>query len=240
MNLQTSIVPAVENCESIPNSYDIKLLGPHSPYGPDNSFSKVFNKDSKFYYRIEQSNKNALVQYEVGIGYLEDNILKRFRPLYHGTPTDPAYPSSNGPQFFAVNTDDQLIVSSYIPQMFNEALCDPHTIVTSIAPFVPHPVALSENSFLGRLDDNVQSIPFSALFDSKELVNLILNTIVTYANQLSLNASKLDAKRISTESLQLNITNKPLAKKGALSFDGENLKYYDGEKYRVLQWRFED
>jgi len=240
MNLQTSTVPAVENCESIPNSYDIRLLGPYSMYGPDNTFSQVFSKDSKFYYRLEQINGKTLVQYEVGIGYLEGNILKRFRPLYHGTESDPAYPSSNGPQFFAVNKGDELILSSYIPKMFNEALCDPHTIVTSIAPFVPHPVALSENSFLGRLDDNVQSIPFSSIFNSQELINLILQTIVTYANQLSLNTSKLDAKRISTDSLQLNTTDKPLAKKGTMSFDGENIKYYDGEKYRVLQWRFED
>jgi len=234
MNLQTSIVPAVEICESIPNSYDIKLLGPYLPHSPDHCFSKVFNKDSKFYYRIEQSKGTSLIQYEVGIGYLEGDILKRFRPLYHGTPTDPAYPSTNGPQFFSVAQDDDLIVSSYIPTAFHEALCDPHTIVTSIAPFVPHPVSLAENSFLGRLGDNVQSIPFSSLFTSQELINLITQTIISYVSTL------LTTKSVSTDNLQLNVVKKPTKTKNTLSFDGENLKFYDGKKYRVLQWRFED
>ena len=234
MNLQTSTVPAVENCESISNSYDIRLLGPHSPYGPDNTFSKVFSKDAKFYYRIDQLHRNSIVKYEVGLGYLENDLLKRFRPLYHGVQADQPAPSANGPQYFVPNEGEQLVISSYIPRMFHEALCDPHTIVTSIAPFVPHPVALSENSFLGRLDDNVQSIPFSSIFNSKELIDLITQTIISYISTL------LSTKSVSTDNLQFNVAKKPPKTTGTLSFDGENLKYYDGKKYRVLQWRFED
>jgi hypothetical protein len=234
MNLQTSTVPAVENCESLSNSYDIKLLGPHSPYGPDNTFSQVFSSDSKFYYRIDQLYKNSIVKYEVGIGYLEGNILKRFRPLYHGLKADQPAPSANGPQYFVPNEGEQLVASSYLPRAFHEALCDAHTVVASVAPFVPHPVSLAENSFLGRLNDNVESIPFSSLFTSKELIDLITRTIISYISTL------LTTKSVCTDNLQLNVVKKPPKTKGTLSFDGENLKYYDGKKYRVLQWRFED
>ncbi len=241
MNLKTSQTLAIENFKQLPNSYDIELLGSPSPYSNSiSSFIAVFGKNVKFFYKASTNKNNLIVNYEIGLAYLEGNILKRFKPLYHGTSGADIFASNNGPQFFTANEDEYLVVTSHNPTHFNELLCDANSVITSVAPHVSHPVSLAENSFLGRLDDNVQSIPFSALFDSKELINLILQTIVTYANQLSLNASKLDAKRISTESLQLNITDKPLAKKGALSFDGENLKYYDGEKYRVLQWRFED
>jgi hypothetical protein len=113
-------------------------------------------------------------------------------------------------------------------------LCDANSVITSVAPQVSHPVALSENSFLGRLDDNVQSIPFSSIFNSKELIDLITQTIISYISTL------LSTKSVSTDNLQFNVAKKPPKTKGTLSFDGENLKYYDGKKYRVLQWRFED
>lgn len=241
MNLQTSTTPAVENCEPVVESYDLKLLGPHHPFGPDNCFCKVFNKDSKFYYRVEQIKNNIVIKYEVGLGYIEDNVLKRFRPLYHGNNlSDIPSPSSNGPQFFLKNPDEHLIVSSHIPRLFGEAFCDANTVVSSVAPFVPHPVTILENSCLGRLDDNVQSIPFSSLFSSKEFIEMVLQAIISYASQLSLNTSKLDAKRISTDSLQLNKTKKPLMKQGSMVFDGENIKFYDGENWKVLQWRIEN
>jgi hypothetical protein len=237
MNLKTSNQLAIESFESIINCYDLKLLGSPHPYSNENnSFSNIFGNNVKFFYKAVKIKNNAIVKYEVGLGYLEDNILKRFNPLYHGLSEGPL-PSSNGPQYFVAETGESLVVTSHVPTNFNELLCDPNCVIASVAPHISHPVHIPNNSFLGRLDDNVQSIPFSELFNHPELISAILDVITTYSKQLSLRTSKLDAKRLCTDSLQLNSNDKILDKKGTLGFDGKDLKFYDGEVWRILEWR---
>ena len=237
MNLKTSNQLAIENFEPIVNSYDLKLLGSPSPYSNDtNSFYSIFGDSAKFFYRVAKLKNSIVSKYEVGLGYLEDNILKRSKPLYHGLSGEPL-PSTNGPQYFIADKDETLIVTSHIPANLNELLCDANSVVTSIAPHISHPLHIPNQSFLGRLDDNVQSIPFSDLFSHPELIAAILQVITTYSKQLSLRTSKLDAKRVCTDCLQLNTSDKPLDKKNSLIFDGENLKFYDGEKWMIIQWK---
>jgi hypothetical protein len=237
MNLKTSNQLAIENFEPIVNSYDLKLLGSPNLYSNENnSFASVFGNDVKFFYKAVVVKNNAIVKYEVGLGYLENNILKRFNPLYHGLLEGPL-PSSNGPQYFFADKDESLVVTSHVPTNFNELLCDPNCVITSVAPHISHPVHIPNHSLLGRLDDNVQSIPFSELFSNPELIAAILQVITTYSKQLSLRTSKLDAKRLCTDSLQLNSNDKILDKKGTLGFDGKDLKFYDGEAWRILEWR---
>lgn len=235
MNLKTSPTLAIENFKQLSDSYDLELLGCPSPYDNSiSSFEVVFGKNVKFFYKAVTSQNNLIVNYEIGLAYLEGNTLKRFKPLYHGTSGADIFASNNGPQFFAANDGQTLVVTSHNPLHLNELLCDANSVITSVAPHVSHPVSLSENSFLGRLDDNVQSIPFSTLFTNQELINLITQTIISYVSTL------LTTRSVSTDNLQLNVVKKSPKTKGTLSFDGENLKYYDGKKYRVLQWRFED
>jgi hypothetical protein len=237
MNLKTSNQLAIENFESIVNSYDLKLLGSPSPYSNDiNSFFSIFGDNVKFFYRVAKLKNNSVCKYEVGLGYLENNILKRFKPLYHGLSSEPM-PSTNGPQYFVAEQGETLIVTSHLPANLNELLCDSNSVVTSIAPHISHPLHIPNQSFLGRLDDNVQSIPFSELFSHPELIAAILQVITTYSKQLSLRTSKLDAKRLCTDSLQLNSNDKILDKKGTLGFDGKDLKFYDGEVWKILEWR---
>jgi hypothetical protein len=237
MNLKTSPQLAIEKFDSIVNSYDLKLLGcPDNYQYSKNSFSSVFGENVKFFYKAILLKKDSILKYEIGLAVLENGILKRIRPLYHGINTDVSI-SYNGPQYFVAQNDESLIVTSHFPSNHNELLCEDNSVITSIAPHISHPVHLPNHSFLGRLDDNVQSIPFSELFNHPELIAAILEVITTYSKQLSLRTSKLDAKRLCTDSLQLNANSNPIDKKGSLSFDGKNLKFFDGTVWKILEWR---
>lgn len=237
MNLKTSPQLAIENFDSIANSYDLKLLGcPDNYQNSVNSFLSVFGENVKFFYKAIKLNKGSITKYEVGLAILENGYLKRIRPLYHGIGTDVSV-SFNGPHYFVAQENETLVITSHFPSNHNELLCDDNSIITSIAPHVPHPVHIPNNSFLGRLDDNVQSIPFSELFSHPELIASILEVITTYSKQLSLRTSKLDAKRLCTDSLQLNINTNPIDKKGSLSFDGKDLKFFDGDVWKILELR---
>lgn len=206
----------------------------------NHSFLNIFGTDSKFLYIVEKISNNNVVQYERGIGHLAfidgNTFLKRIQPLSHGTSANDQIPCYNGPTDFFCKDGEYLIVSNSHPQSYIELFSDPHSILTCSDSFTPQPVVMSENSILARISNSIQSIPFSGEY----FISLIIDCLTKYTKQIILKTSKLDLKRLCCDSLQLNINNKPLDRVGTINFDGKNLKYYDGEKWRTLIWKVED
>lgn len=254
MNLKTSKASAIELAASNHNNIDLELKGLkalsefnksislslNSNLDVDTSFETIFGYDCSFFYNIEQIKNDKVIVSEYGIGHIEsiDNkiFLKRHLPIYlnsHNKITQ----CSNGPYHFKCDSPDYLVAHSVLPSSYLELLANSNCVIASSEPFCPNPISIDNFSFLGRLNDNVQSIPFSELFSNPELITAILEVITTYSKQLSLKTSKLESKRLCTDCLQLNTSDKPLEKKNSLIFDGENLKFYDGEKWKIIQWR---
>ncbi len=255
MNLKTSKSSAIELAVSNHNNNDLELKGLkalsefnksislslNSTIDIDTSFQTIFGHDCSFFYNIEQiGNNNKVIISEYGIGHIEslDNktILKRHLPIYLNS-NNKITQCNNGPYHFKCDSPEYLVAHSVLPSSYLELLANSNCVIASSEPFCPNPVAIDNFSFLGRLNNNVQSIPFSELFSNPELIAAILQVITTYSKQLSLRTSKLDAKRLCTDSLQLNSNDKILDKKGTLGFDGKDLKFYDGEVWRILEWR---
>jgi len=248
MNLKTSKVPAIELGISNLSNSDLELKGTEAlrqynssliPPESDISFKNLFGFDCNFFYKVDLITNNKVTKSEYGIGHLissgDSVILKRELPMYLYS-NDRVVPCHNGPHHFITEGNDYLTIYSTTPSSYIELLANSNCVIASSEPFSPSPIPVENNSLLGRLDDNVQSIPFSSLFSHPELIAAILEVITTYSKQLSLRTSKLDAKKISTDSLQLNTNDKLMDKKGTLGFDGKNLKFYDGEVWRVLEW----
>ena len=134
----------------------------------EHSFVAVYGIDQHFYYKIERISNGVPCVYEVGVGTVTQSegniILERTHPiLYKYKDEEPRLLLNQTPPPFFKDKDDIIIVSSYIPSSLAEALPSAHTIVTSSAPHCPQPVEIQENSLLGRLDGDVESLSIEKL-----------------------------------------------------------------------------
>ena len=253
MNLKTSKIAAIELAVSNYYNLDLELCGIRAlskfnktislsldTSDTEHSFENIFGYNCNFFYNVEKIKDNKVIYSEYGIASIEkidDKVfLKRNRPIYLNS-NNKITQCHNGPHHFQCEDSEYLAAYSVVPSSYIELLANSNCVIGSSAPFCPSPIPIHSNSFLGRIDDNVQSIPFSELFSHPELITAILEVITTYSKQLSLKTSKLESKRLCTDCLQLNTSDKPLEKKNSLIFDGENLKFYDGEKWKIIQWR---
>lgn len=240
MNLKTTNQVAIENALQNPKGKNLRLLGPVN----DQSFFDVFGLDSKFFYLAEKIENNNVVLRERGIGRLvvsEDGYeLERYQPLgFYVSGDANAHPCVNGP----IDFNGQVTVSSSYPFSLLESLCEDHCVVTCDKQFLPKPVQLSQYSFLGRLDNGVDSLPFESLCESSEFKEALVSAVTGYTKQLAFSASKINTKTkkgvIASSIFQLNPTSNPPAKKGTFIYDENDdcLKYYDGESWRLLMWK---
>jgi len=253
MNLKTSKIVAIELAVSNYYNLDLELCGIRAlskfnktvslsldTSDTEHSFENIFGYNCNFFYNVEKIKDDKVICSEYGIASIEkidDKVfLNRNRPIYLNA-NNKITQCHNGPHHFQCEDSEYLAAYSVVPSSYIELLANPNCVIGSSAPFCPSPIPIDSNSFLGRIDDNVQSIPFNQLFSHPELISAILEVITTYSKQLSLKTSKLDAKRLCTDSIQLNSNDKILDKKGTLGFDGKDLKFYDGEVWRILEWR---
>ena len=251
MNLKTSPITAIESAKPALDN-DLELLGidklalvNHSLHCAikngnvccDHTFSNIFGLDVSFFYVIELVKNNKVIQYERGIGHLlfinDHYILKRKLPIVAGSDASNIAICYNGGVPFSPKDDEHLIVYSTLPLSYAECLAQPNSIISSIAPFCPCPIAINNNCLVGRLDDdNLSSIPIS----QPSFINKIIDGICDFSKQISLKTSKLDAKRLATQVLQFSPVNNPSAKEGSVIYDknDKKLKFYNGKEWKSL------
>ncbi|NDD83983.1 hypothetical protein EBZ38_06860 [bacterium] len=252
MRLKTSPTFVIECGYGLENSTDICLTGtelacsyfPELRNGPcsnNNSFYRVFGFDCKFYYKLEKYSKGKLLDTEIGIGHIEQSgdliFLKRDRPIIYKHDDGPICPVTMPVHAFSCfNDNEYVIVQSHQPYSIPELLIDPFSIIVSTSNNPASTVQLNENSILGRLEEDVQSISLSNIKD------YTIKSICDYTKQLILLCSQLDIKKLKTKILQL-VPQKPTqAKKGSIIYNEEHdtIQYFDGSRWRTLLWRFED
>lgn len=135
-----------------------------------NTFVKVFGLDTKFYYKISHRKNFEYCSCEIGLGHLEkikDKIyLKRISTILaiEGNETRNTYGSAHTFSCLC-EKDGMLLISNYNPTDFLQLLPDKNCIISSINEFVATPIYVEENSIVGRLEDNVASIPITNLFN---------------------------------------------------------------------------
>lgn len=251
--ITTSPVTAIEALSKTLENEDLELVGQDSLvnvskslasavkaglFGEQHLFSKVFGYDTSFYYIIECINKEKVTSYERGIGYVyqKDNriFLKRQVPIVNGKNANEVIPSTLcGALEFSCHENDAIIIYSTLPHTFIESLPNDNSVLaTTQKAFIPQPVKVQENSILGRLDNNLQSISL----DDENFVEKIINCISKFAKQIKLKASKLSLKRVESEIVDMIPTSNIKARKGSMYYDesDDTIKVYNGQSWKTV------
>jgi len=138
-----------------------------------------------------------------------------------------------------------MMVNSMVPPTYQLALAAPHCVIASVAPFVPTPIPLEENTLLGRKDNRVQSI------DKDELLEIlttdaIIDAVTKNNHQMALSSRRVNLTRknsvVSAPIIRpyapYKNNEKPKTQKGAIIYNESTdcLEYYTGSEWRVLAW----
>lgn len=252
MNLKTSISTAIElgkHCSD--NTIELLGIEPlkqvnkplyyavcNGDINCNNTFKSTFGPDVLFFYSIEQTKDNIVTKFERGIGYYfeKDNIqyIKRHIPIAMGNNSQDSTICTGSCAHFDCSDCEHLVVYSTVPTSYAECLIHANSIITSVSPFRPHSFVLENNSVVGRLDGNVQSLSL----ENKGFIESLISSISKFTKQIVLKASKLDIKKLACYTLHLNKTSKSSSKAGDIIYDeaDDNLKYYDGTNWRILSW----
>jgi hypothetical protein len=200
-------------------------------------FSKNFDENDSFFYYIEAIKNERIVYYERGVGsiYLKDGrtFLNRHSPFAHGENANRLVPVKDGIGFpFNYYDDTKLVLYSTMPHSFFECLILDHSIIGCSDPCRPQPIQLKENSFLSRLDGDIESVDF----EDDRLVDKITKIIAKFTKQLKLKTSKLTLKRIEPETIDMVPTSNVKAKRGSLYYDEQDdtLKIYNGQSWKTI------
>lgn len=255
MKLKTTTKQAFERAKATDTCVDLVLIGteqardlfpllrqePKAYTSETHSFANVFGFDCKFYYRLEKYTiNNILTDVEIGVGCItKENdltIFKRLQSIVYKHRDQDFVPVRMPVDVFRETNDQEYIVLfSHIPTTLSELLTEPNSLVVSVENNPINTVKIDNNSVLGRLDKDVESLSLDTLSEKT------LELICSYTKQIVFNCSQLEIKKLKTNSLQLKPSKRPQSKEGTLVYNETTkaLEYYDGEKWRVLQWRLD-
>lgn len=255
-HLKNSKKVAIQALANHPNTLDLQLVDIQNVAlnidivkksiaagGIDQSqtFANIFGLDTNFFYVIEQVKDNKVVNYERGIGsvYQQDNdfFLKRKISFVIGNNAGESYNNPTNTPLF-LRCENNVMIYSSVPPTYFECMSVPHAVLTSHDVCLPQPVVLPENSILGRLNGNIQSVSF----DDVGFIENIIHSISQFTKQIKLKTSKLISKRSQVEILDLEPISNPHAKEGSMYYDkySRTVKLYDGQNWRTLAFVKDD
>lgn len=247
---------AIELISNLENSDDLLLCGldgiqnasiefSFAQYYKDitnqNSVENVFGlgPENIFFYSLLCFRDNAVVRHESGAGYAykvdDKTYFNRSIPIYYGKDIgDKRLVRTDNTRFECYHDCTSVLISS-VPQDYALPFYDKNCILVSKDKFIPVAMKLIDNSFLARINDSDVS---SVSFDSKEFGNIVGDALAKYGKQLSLKASKLSVNKLSVKQFQIEPSTDTSVKKGTFIYDEttDTVKFYNGEKWRTLQW----
>jgi len=215
----------------------------------EDSLRRTFDKDVSFFYTLEtfdstDINSRKLNRQEKGVGHVKKTgknfflireVALSVNEQGQNTPKD-----ENG--FFELPDDTHVVVGSYIPTNYIDLFHRKHSILCSTDELSPSPIELEENSLLGRLEGEVQSL-------NSDEISLILSPDYVvkslYDNNAPILISSDYVELTSTKSkfLLSHIVLKPSPRKprnkeqGTIIFNtsSNSLEFYDGTKWRKIK-----
>lgn len=250
LNLKIPTTPAIELVDSSnQEEYNLNLLGVQALAEKNtaieanlnnnqlccekNSFKNVFNETDTFFYAVELfSAFTGLKLREVGIGKYRDNTIYRITPMYTVNSEGQVGQCANGLNLFYTNDPAEYVyVSTYMPKSYHELLIQENSlIVSSDKQLIPKVIYIEENSTIGRIGADIESISFSSIS------SLVFDYIKSYAKQLVLKCSRLDVKKVKTSNIIIDATPSGDEKGGSIFFDSKSkeLKFFNGSKWKKL------
>lgn len=251
--VETSQITAMEALGNCLDNTDLELLGTlalkdHSSLlkqavesntlNDNYTVKNVFGLNTKFFYIIESISNETVNFYERGVGYAYEKdgrvFLKRDLPIVNGKNRVEVMPViDNVPfPFSCCGQDCKTVIYSTVPPSYIECIPYDNCVITSSVNLLPQPVQLQKDSFLARLDNNIESVSL----EDNRLIDKITNLITKFSKQIKLQTSKLSLKRLESEVIDLVPSSNPKAKKGSLCYDesSNTIKVYDGQSWKTL------
>ena len=252
---------ALELGMPVKGSYDIDLRGVEELYKRDKELSKfpecpppeaefqhMVGIGNRCYYIAQGIINGETTTHERGVGLVKrtpDGIrLERVFPIVWGSEPEevkPCLEDSNPVKFLEC---EFVRLQTITPPTYLEALASPYSVITCAQPFNPNPVAVEENSLLGRIGDVIQSVDMDELKEMLKADEIALQSITETQKQIQMKARRLDMDRknavISSPILRVapdyTSSTRPNAQKGSIIFnnDTDSLEYFDGTKWRTL------
>lgn len=244
--LKTTNQTIAEKCDIDPRTNRIILLGceplcldieKHFKFNPRfnctcNNFSTTFDDNDYFYYELTHYEDDRTHYRELGLGSLEltgsTYYIKRTHVLA-GITEDGNIPNPSPYVPSPLDGDSYTHVEAYRVSGVSEVFVDPHVIPYSNSSRTISPLYVDENSIIGRLKDNIQSL------GSADLISIISN----FSKSITLKAYKLYAKMLNCSSLVLSISKQSKKPpRGTLIWSEKDrlLKFYDGNSWKRLVW----
>jgi len=144
-----------------------------------------------------------------------------------------------------LGSGEELFLTKFLPDNYKYILSSENSVFCSTDKFTPSPVELQNNTLLGRLDDQIQSIDQDELMKMippKSIAEIISNNKKTFdINSTNLNITNNKA-RISTPYVHLKYNEDIRPKKGYLRYNYEDncFEGFDGKKWRAFYWEGND
>tara|TARA_Y100001963_G_C6761284_1_gene439590 strand:- start:626 stop:1417 length:792 start_codon:yes stop_codon:yes gene_type:complete len=214
----------------------------------EESLRKTIDPDTPFFYTIEhigfENDKKTVFALERGIGKIVKKRKKYFLERENCFFQEGFALEVDKDGLFQFDNDTYLVIGSYAPSNHNEVYAIPHSIAyTSDYPFSPQILQLDDQSVLGRLDGDIQSI------DQEELKQILgyqdpIHTLTNYDGPLVLNSKFLELVGKKSMILSDQVALKPQKirprekQAGSIIFNEKKNRFegYDGNKWRPLQW----
>lgn len=241
---------AIEALANHPNNVDLQLIGvdkltccsnnlkfcvESKDITDQNKFVNIFGEKTNFFYAIEQVKNNSIFHYERGIGHVystnDGTFLNRSLTIVSGKNPAESQGSLINHRSPLLCQNDTYIYST-IPQSFIEYFCVPNSVIVTNEIFVPNILPLAKDSFLARIDNNIESVPF----DDNRLIDKIVSLICKFTKQIKLKTSKLSLKRVEPEVIDFVPSSAIKAKKGSLYYDenSNTLKIFNGLDWKTI------
>ena len=221
--------------------YEKYIINETNQLDPDNTFIKNFGLDTKFYYQLMIFKETHLQHNEVGLGCVveEDGqaFLHRFIALTAVDHEGNIIHNTGVVTTFLDEEYTHIHVTPYPPQKALQLMIDANTIPCTNK-VGPTSVYMEDESCLGVVDGNLQSVPFNTVFSLKSFAKSVIDSLAKTTRKLSLRCSSLFCTRIESNILVLHSTSKKVEEEGAVIYDkkSKSIKLFDGTKWRSLTY----
>ena len=221
--------------------YEKYIINEDNQIDAENTFVNTFGLDTKFYYQFMIFKDTHLQHNEVGLGCLveEDGqmFLQRFIALTAVDHEGKIINNTGVVTTFLEEEYTHMHVTPYPPQKALQLMIDANTVPCTNKDG-PTSVYMEDESCLGVVDGNLQSVPFTKVFSLKSFAKSVFDSLAKTSRKLSLRCSSLFCTQVESNTLVLHSTSKHSEEEGAVIYDKKSkcLKLFDGTKWRSLSY----
>jgi hypothetical protein len=204
----------------------------------DCEFREAYGEDTKIFYALQKHNEKEVLLYERGIGKLEkdgeDYILVREKVIAFGkSPLECSRHIAKNLPDLSTTSNEFIIVTSYLPTSYLEALIYPNCIISSSENGL-NIVNVPANSLVGRSEKQIEALTEKELPSIPFFISSVTKALQGFLEPIFLKCQSLTVSNVLSNVLTLKPTHRPDSpSQGTIIFNIEtkNFEKFDGAKW---------